>query len=216
VGGGTVVERDYDAELANVARQHAAQLNERDKEISSLRLASAQAASALAQARADAEQRGFAAGVAKGEHAGRATLTAQAEQLAEVARQVNAAHGAAIDSAEITMVEIAFAAVCRIVGDEGFGRERVRSIVRKAVAESRAREQVTVRLHPDDAALLVEGSEQPEMGPHIVADPLVRLGGCIVDSPSGTLDARFETQLTLLATALKEAREPDPQVKGVP
>jgi flagellar assembly protein FliH len=198
-------ESDYTAKLARAATEHAAALHQRDKEIAALRHASHKAALALAEVQADAERRGHAAGEKKGEQAGRAALAAQAERLQGLASRIDDAFGAAMDGAELAMVDIAFAAVCRIVGEQGAARATIVAVVRAAIAATRSRDQLTVRLHPDDAALVTDGTH-PGEGVRYVADPLVSLGGCIVDSAGGTLDARFETQLTLLAAALKEAR----------
>jgi flagellar assembly protein FliH len=102
------------------------------------------------------------------------------------------------------MVDIVFAAICRILGDHGATREAVQGVVRAAVAAMREREQLVVRLHPDDAALLKEEVDGGTM--RISGDPTVVLGGCIIESQGGSLDARFETQLEALGAALKNVR----------
>ena len=41
----------------------------------------------------------------------------------------------------------------------------------------------------------------------IVADPKVNLGGCIIESESGAVDARLETQLRVLERAMLKSRD---------
>jgi flagellar assembly protein FliH len=68
----------------------------------------------------------------------------------------------------------------------------------------REREQLVVRLHPDDVALLKGDADGGAL--RIDADPAVALGGCMIDGPAGSLDARFETQLEALGAVLKSVR----------
>ncbi|WP_426104794.1 FliH/SctL family protein [Massilia sp. TSP1-1-2] len=196
---------DYDTQLARAAAEHTIALQQRDKQIAALRQASDKAALALAAVQAEAERRGYAAGAGMGEQAGRAEYAAQVERCRGLASQIEEARSAAIARAELAMVDIAFAAVCRIIGEQGVARATIAAAVSAAIAANRSRDQLTVRLHPDDAALLNEGA-LPGEGLRYAPDPLVSLGGCIVESAGGTLDARFETQLALLAAALKAAR----------
>lgn len=199
--------RDYAAEMARAAAEHKAALQQRDDEIAALRKAAQEATLALTDAFTDAEQRGYAAGEEKGAKAARAALQAQIDRAAALASEVDEARQALMDSNEDVMVEIVFAALCRILGEQGATRETVAAVVRETIAATREREQIVVRLHPDDAALFRDTAvEHAGAELRMCADPAVKLGGCIVDGASGSLDARFETQLGLLAAALKQAR----------
>ncbi len=185
--------------------EHEAALQERDAEIARLRDAAQQATLELTDAFADAEMRGMEAGAEKGERLAREQLQSQVERVKTLLFQIGQARRKVMDDAEDALVEIAFAAVCKIMGEQGASREAVQLAVRVTCEATRERDDLVVRLHPDDAALL-RGDEDTEPGLRISADTSVTLGGCIVDSANGSLDARFETQLDLLATALKAAR----------
>jgi flagellar assembly protein FliH len=196
--------QEAQAALEN-ARQQAA-LRERDAEIVRLRGAGEQAALVLEQRRAEAEQRGYASGEAKGEAAAMALLQAQVDRVKALVFQIGQARQQVMSDAEDALVEIVFAAICRVLGEHGAGREHVRRMVQEAAGQVRERESLVVRLHPDDAALLRLDSTAAAMQVRISADAGVKLGGCLVDSTSGTLDARFDTQIELLAQALLAAR----------
>jgi flagellar assembly protein FliH len=186
-------------EFALAASDHEAALQQRDAEIDALRAAARSAKAELKDAYIDAERRGYAAGEEKGAKAAGAALQEQTDRIKALVVKIDAGRHDLMGSNEDAMVGIVFAAVCRIVGATGASRETVQTVVRDAIAATRDREQLLVRLHPDDAALIAGETR-------ISADPTVKLGGCIVDSASGSLDARFETQIELLGAALKAAR----------
>ncbi|MGC7940560.1 FliH/SctL family protein [Pandoraea pneumonica] len=60
-------------------------------------------------------------------------------------------------------------------------------------------------MHPDDLGWLRETSTAGD--PQWVGDDSVMLGGCIVETDAGTLDARLEAQLEAVARALGDVRK---------
>jgi len=75
-----------------------------------------------------------------------------------------------------------------------------------------------LRLHPDDAAWLQDHPEPLNelREQHTLAsslelrsDSTITRGGCVVESSIGDLDARVETRLTLLASALDLSLQPE-------
>lgn len=150
------------------------------------------------QAFEDGYRDGYEAGAAKAEEE-RAALAERFTRLAASAEQALAAQ---IEGAEDAMVEIAYAAACKVIGEAALTEEGVRGAVRTAMRSVRAKEVVVVRIAPSDRELL--GADVPG---EVLADERVALGGCIVETSGGSLDARFETQLRQLADALAQARE---------
>lgn len=169
-----------------------------------LEAARAEAELAAAALRAEAELRGYEEGLARGEEAGRAPLDVQREHFAALAAGLVRAKAAVLADAEDAMIELAFAAVCKLVGEHAASAAGVAAMVRQHSARRHEREQVVVRLHPDDFALLQGGDDG--LADHCRADAGIELGGCIVDSGSGSLDARLETQLTRLRDTLLTVR----------
>jgi flagellar assembly protein FliH len=60
----------------------------------------------------------------------------------------------------------------------------------------------TIRLHPDDYAATVTSHDDASGVVRIVADPMVRRGGCMVHSEFGLIDVSADAQIQELATAL--------------
>jgi flagellar assembly protein FliH len=84
-------------------------------------------------------------------------------------------------------------------------------MVRQATLSTQRDEKVLIRLHPSDHALLKKGGALPDELPtgatlSWVGDPIVALGGCVIEAEKGELDARLETQIQRLREALVAAR----------
>jgi flagellar assembly protein FliH len=63
---------------------------------------------------------------------------------------------------------------------------------------------VTVRVHPDDHALVVDGAGEAlaERGARLLSDGSVARGGCLVESDSGVVDAGIDARWRRAAAAL--------------
>ena len=139
---------------------------------------------------------------AQAERAKQAEEQAQAfARLLDSAQQALAGH---IEGLEDVVVEIAFAAVCKLLGDSAFTEGGTRGLVREAMRGITAKEGLVVRVSPADHRALAPGQD-PRV--ELVADERVALGGCIVETADGTLDARLEVQLQQLVGALTRARQ---------
>jgi flagellar biosynthesis/type III secretory pathway protein FliH len=77
-----------------------------------------------------------------------------------------------------------------------------------------ARQLIEVRVHPGDMQCLAGDAavaawlreRESGQGIQIVADPGIELGGVVLRSPAGRLDARLEHQVDALRAALLSAR----------
>jgi flagellar assembly protein FliH len=112
-----------------------------------------------------------------------------------------------LEQAEDDLVGLSHEAVCRILGAEAARPERLRSMVAHLLAQHGLGAQLAVHVHPDDlAALLLEAGQDGERPWRWVGDMAVQLGGVVLRSPEGSLDARLETQLAALGDALLAVR----------
>lgn len=118
---------------------------------------------------------------------------------------------ARLAAAEDDMLALCFEVVCRVLGESAARPEMLRAQLNRAMDSLRHRQLVAVHLHPDDLAALERdhglGASRPG-GKEVqwVADAGVALGGCILQSPEGGLDARLETQLHALRDLLQQTR----------
>ncbi len=162
-------------------------------------------------AKAEAAQRGYSEGLAKGAEAAKAAVGGQLERLATVIASLHQARRGVIEDATDTTVEVVYAAVCRILGTAAVQREGVVGMVKQAVASFQHSGELTVALHPHDLALIHEmaqgfGVQDVDKQLRLRADDAI-VGGCVVEGSSGTLDARLDTQLTRLQETLLAVRK---------
>ncbi|HEX7647932.1 MAG TPA: FliH/SctL family protein [Noviherbaspirillum sp.] len=164
-----------------------------------------------------AEREAYEAGFKKGEEDARHAAGQQFERLEKLIGSLGAARQQVIDESQDSIVEIAFSALCRIVGDAAMTREVVIGMARQAIARCRDREPITIHLNPQDCALLQQAdlsSVTFEDRITLERDPSIRLGGCIIDGATGTLDARLEVQLERLRETLVAARHAADGMEG--
>ncbi|WP_418124741.1 FliH/SctL family protein [Variovorax sp. 160MFSha2.1] len=180
------------------------------------------------RARGDEEARQRAAQAAEKasrefeDHAQRLTRELKQEALAGYQARVRVLDGliaalppaieARLAAAEDDMLALCFEVVCRVLGESVIRPEALRAQLAKAMQELRGRKLAAIHMHPEDLALLQQESQElscePSAGGSVqwIASTDVELGGCILQSPEGGLDARFETQLNALRESLLQTR----------
>lgn len=174
--------------------------------------------SVLAQFKDEAEkgrELGRQRGLEEGREAGAAEVRQQfAGELARVrgiADKLQAALDGGVQGLEEMAAAIAFEAVAKILGAQAATPEGILALVRQATSQHTSRDGVLVRLNPADlSSLRAAGGLDAELrsGGKVewLADQSVEMGGCIVETAGGELDARLETQVDALRAALLSAR----------
>lgn len=108
---------------------------------------------------------------------------------------------------EDDMVALCHEVLCRMLGQAMTTPEAVRAMLGQVRGELRSQGQIAVHLHPDDWHLIRNSGTLCALdGIEWVADSAVALGGMLLRSPQGSLDARLEVQLENLKAALLTAR----------
>ena len=165
----------------------------------------------LAQVRQQATDAGREQGLQQGRLAAQAEFQQQLDSLRAVIQSARNAHTRHLEEVADEAGEIVFTAVCKILGDGFTNREGAVATVREAVRRSKERGRLLVRVSPEDFELLssrrrelLEGAVAGEVD--LVADEKVKLGGCLLEGASGSLDARLELQLQRLREVLVRAR----------
>ena len=174
--------------------------------------------SILTQIKAEADaarelgrQRGLHEGRAAGREESQQSFAAELAGIRSIAGKLNDALVSGIGGMEDLAVAIAFEAICKVLGEAAVTLEGVRAQVRQATAHVKNTERVVVRLRPEDLSALREAGAVNSMLPtgkavSWVADDSIELGGCVVETDGGALDARLETQIERMRAALLAAR----------
>jgi flagellar biosynthesis/type III secretory pathway protein FliH len=112
--------------------------------------------------------------------------------------------------AEHDMVTLAFHIARRLIGHAiEVQPEVVRDIVGEVLVTARGRQQIVVLVHPEDRRELEANRheyarELDGVPVHFEGDASLERGGCVIETESGRIDARLETQLKVLREALME------------
>lgn len=120
-----------------------------------------------------------------------------------------------LSTIEQDVLKLAVKLAEKIIGREIQQDETTRGeIVLNALRAARQKEMLTVRVNANDLPLLEQMRERIDAFNRaqyidFVADQAVVEGGCIIESASGTIDARLETQLRILENALLAQRMRD-------
>ena len=174
--------------------------------------------SILTQIKSEAEaarelgrQRGLQEGRAAGREESQQAFAAELARVRSLAGKLSDSLASGIGGMEDLAVAIAFEAVCKVLGEAAMTEEGVRAQVRQAAAHAKNKECLVVRLHAADlSALRAAGALNSILPPgktvSWVADDSIELGGCVVETDGGGLDARLETQIERMRTALLVAR----------
>lgn len=174
--------------------------------------------SILTQIKSEAEaarelgrQRGLQEGRAAGREESQQAFAAELARARSLTGKLNDALASGIGGMEDLAVAIAFEAVCKVLGEAAMTEEGVRAQVRQAAAHAKNKERLVVRLHAADlSALRAAGALNSILPPgkaiSWMADDSIELGGCVVETDGGGLDARLETQIERMRTALLAAR----------
>jgi flagellar assembly protein FliH len=175
--------------------------------------------SVLAQIKSEAQaardlgrQRGLQEGRAAGEAESRQAYAAELTRVRSLAGKLSDALATGIGGVEDLAVAIAFEAVCKILGEAAISADGVRAQIKQAAAHAKTNERLVVRLHNADLdALRTAGALDAILAADTtvswVADSSIELGGCVVETAGGVLDARLETQIDRMRTALLAARQ---------
>jgi len=159
----------------------------------------------LEQAKAEGHEEGFEKGYSDGLEKTSAVIESFKTAIKEIT-QVRSQYYA---QAEKEMIDLVINIANIVIGLEiDKDPSLTRNVVLKAIDELRAKEEMTIRINPEDAAeaqkVVPELSNEVEDIEKVSfkTDPLVTRGGCMVETNIGMIDARLEIQLESLRKRL--------------
>ena len=198
-------------------------------------------ASSLEIAKAAARSEGFAQGLGEGRETGRAEgyqtaiaqemeerqklLDAFAIDLNQVAESVLTAVYDWFHGSEESLAALSMVIAARIVAREVTTTQDVAlSIAREAVAEVTHAESARIRVNPFSSQTLAEHKDalmalSPSLKDIQIADDPSIMGGCVIESAGGIIDASLESRVAAILGGIRDHyaaesnREPEPKAK---
>ena len=132
----------------------------------------------------------------------------QAQQWRALAQTLAEQFGALREQLAEQVLELSQLAAGRWLGQQWADAQQLRPLVHALLQQAGQDKPLRVLLHPLDWQHWVQTPAQGEVnGLEVLADERVRRGGCLIESPRQTLDARLETQLALLDEVFAAARQ---------
>jgi len=157
-----------------------------------------------------AEKRGYEAGFELGAKAGQQEFQVKVAQVEQLLTSIGQKRDDLLEVLEEDLVELVFELIGHFAGLDETRRDLVVETVRRQLATRAETQILTVRVAAEDLVLVSQSEAAGRLGLgsrlQLVADPAVRLGGCIIDTAQGSLDARLELLLEKLRRALLEGR----------
>ena len=165
----------------------------------------------LERMKQEASERGYAEGLQAVQDKVQAEYAAEIEGLRALILSARSAMDQQLDGIMDAAAEIVFEAVAKIIGHVCAEQEGIVAVVREVVHHAKERSRLVIRVNPGDlevvracAADIASGTSAGNVD--IVPDDRVVLGGCLLETPAGTLDGRLEIQLQQLRDTLIHAR----------
>jgi len=161
-------------------------------------------------AKTEAHREGFKLGKEDGYKAGYEEFREHMEQSKNLLTQIIRERENILNSIEPELAKLSISIAEKIIGEElTTNRDTVINIVKNAMSKIKAREEVVIKVSPDDLeyvqekkeifARLVEGLKEL----NVTSDPRVDRGGCLIETNLGNADARISTQLATIELAFK-------------
>jgi flagellar assembly protein FliH len=166
-----------------------------------------------ATARQQGYQDGYRDGLVALESFKESFATQTSSQMARVLQALDDDLGRLEQEMAISVARVATELARQVVRSELAVRPGlVAQVAREAVnAVLMSARHITVLVHPDDHALVAQGSEEAlaARGARLLAQPAVARGGCRVESDAGVIDAQVATRWALATQALGSGLEWD-------
>lgn len=174
---------------------------------------SASAEERAAAMQADAEHRGYEAGLERGLAEARARTEQAVEALAAAERSMAELHDRHVAETEAAAVDLAYQIAEKVIGATiASDREAVLGVVSGALLRTTDRDHLVLEVNPGDFELVRDSASElaARLGGinrmEVVSERRVEAGGCVVRTEAGEIDARVSSQLERVRQLLAEAR----------
>ena len=157
--------------------------------------------------------KGYEEGFAKGFEDTNKDFTKLLDKLKKILAETMNRRNEIIDSSEGQLIDVAILIAKRVVK---MLTERDKGIVVRNIQEAlrrvKGRTKITIRVNIDDLEISARHKDEFYQmldkieGVSVLEDPNVDVGGCLIETDFGDIDARINTQLNEIETAIKEVQ----------
>lgn len=183
--------------------------------------ARAEAEAILAAARAEADSIREAAkqeGYAQGRADAREELLAARAELDQLVDDINRQHERFLSEAEPQLAQLALMIAAKVIEREVvLAGDVAVSIASACIRRIKERRWLRIHVNPESIESIRAAREEilaqtgTDARLEVTEDPRVDPGGCVIESPSGLMDARIQTRIGILQEALEDVLSSDSQ-----
>jgi flagellar assembly protein FliH len=166
----------------------------------------------LARVEKEAYEKGFAQGEKDGLELGSVKAEKLAGNLEILLEEIAQLRSSIAKQYEGDIVALVYAIARTIIQTQvGFSDSVVKDTIQTALELTAEKSDITIKINPDDFEYVEKirpelFSNKPTLKALVVTpDASIGRGGCLLETPSGDVDARIETQLANILQTLKEA-----------
>lgn len=152
-----------------------------------------------------ARRAGHAQGVQEGIADGRGELAQTLAMLQQAAQAGVSVRNQIVAGAEAQIVELVLEATRLAIGEIAADPLITVDTVRRAIERAGGQRIVRVHVHPGAVEVVNDAFHAEESQWEALPDGAIEIGGCIIDTARGRIDARLDVQLDAIARALREA-----------
>lgn len=164
------------------------------------------------------EKKAYAKGYAEGKIAGiqeeNAKIAASINDFQIIISSFERLKSEIYKQSESNAVKIALAVAKKIVLREvSVNKDIILSVVKQALGKIMGQEHIKIKINPDDLQIIKKHGTDNSKLPFnkgiavFEEDPEITCGGCVVETDSGDIDARIESQLLLIKEAFLDKVE---------
>ena len=157
--------------------------------------------------------KGYEEGFAKGFEDTNKDFTKLLDKLKKILAETMNRRNEIIDSSEGQLIDVAILIAKRVVKmltqrDKGIVVRNIQEALRRV----KGRTKITIRVNIDDLEISARHKDEFYQmldkieGVSVLEDPNVDVGGCLIETDFGDIDARINTQLNEIETAIKEVQ----------
>lgn len=165
----------------------------------------------LKQIQEEGFNNGFSSGYEEGIKKAEEDCQGKLEEARNIVDLAHEERNLIITNSERDIIELAMAVCRKIIGQEiHTNSDFIVEIAKRAILKATDRDDLTLRLNPGDLDTALNARDELTQSAKgikqlkIVSDPAIEPGGCVVDTPNGTVDARLERQLNEMEQSLME------------
>jgi flagellar assembly protein FliH len=155
--------------------------------------------------RKEAREKGYAEGMAEAEKMAKEELVPLLTNIRDTQKRLSKLKNVILKQNEVEIIDLSLEIARKVIGSEmALNPAMVAGVIKTALDKVDLSERITVKINPVEYEHLMKSVPEYLKDVWIVADSNVSKGGALIETDSGTFDARIEAQMDEIESSLKK------------